>query len=104
MILLLSLLTACSGGETCLVTPAEDVRTCEVPEDCGLAYVDCDQHCTCAAVSVGEVGAVEAQSAAACASGDCASASCQRDCKEDQVATCVRGRCELRPLNSDSGF
>lgn len=87
----------------CALSPAEELRTCEASEDCALAFVDCQQRCSCAAVNVEEVDGIESGAAGECADAVCPTDTCSEDCKERKVASCVRGRCETFDAGDDSG-
>ncbi|MCB9741448.1 MAG: hypothetical protein H6741_29340 [Alphaproteobacteria bacterium] len=103
MLLIWTLLLGCWSSGECVVVPEPEARECEVSEDCALAWVDCAQSCTCAAVLVGEVEAIEAQTAADCGTRHCDDEVCANDCKDRRVAVCVRGRCESYEGGADSG-
>ncbi|MCB9760645.1 MAG: hypothetical protein H6739_12455 [Alphaproteobacteria bacterium] len=95
-------LPSCWNTGECTIVAQSEERTCETNDDCAVAWADCAQHCSCVAVNVAEVDAIESLEPVDCGTRLCDEEACTEDCKDTKVAVCVRNRCELYDADTDS--
>ncbi len=97
---LLLLLFACESP-VCTLQIQDAHQSCQVDEDCAVVATDCDQGCTCAAVSLEHLATYQGKTAVDCGQG-CSAEPCTQDCTQTLDVLCRRDVCETVSGGSDT--